>query len=200
MKSISRYQGQKGGQIMPTGMTEAEKFQKLLDATAVLICDVSASMDERDAGEGRTETRWEVLVRTVRNLLEDMEGKLAVVAFNTDWNLVAEELPRPEGSTDVGGVLEFVAPSTKFLEKAVLLCDGEPTSGKGDPEKYALDAAKSIRCTLDCVYIGPAGGPGEKFMQRLAQAVRGSYTRFDLGKPALLQKGLEQLLLPKGGR
>lgn len=183
------------GTLLPNGVDEFEQLQKLIEADAALLVDVSGSMSNQDAGETATVSRWDVMVRTTRQLVQSMEGTLAVVAFNDTCQLVLQEMPPPMGSTDVGAVLRFVGPASAFLKQAILVSDGEPTSGRPSPEESALSAAKSLKCGLDCVYVGPLGGKGEKFLQKLAAHVGGSYQRYDLCKPAELVAGLKHLLL-----
>lgn len=180
--------------IIPHGMDEASMFNAIMDAKAALICDVSSSMGSNDSGEGGSEQRWSVMTRVVRNIVSEMEGKIAIIAFSDFPSLVTINMPQPNGSTNMAEALNFVAPLAATLEKIVLISDGEPTSD----ESQTLQAAMRLGKRIDTVYCGPRGGSGEKFLKKLAIQSGGTHCYLSLRDPLKLEAGLKTLLLPDG--
>jgi hypothetical protein len=162
-----------------------KRVNDLVEADAVLVIDCSGSMRSTDAGPQHDEQRWTVMNNVAQSLLARLSGKLVVVAFNTDYQLVDGDLPEPGGGTDVGKVLAFLGADrlgtgeslSSLYERVVLISDGEPTvsSVRGlDPEEAAIEATKTLRCPLDVVYVGPRTcGPGELFLSTLAKMTGG---------------------------
>lgn len=184
------------------GQSALSRMKHMMSASSALVCDISGSMNRRDAGEDFTETRWEVLVRIVDQLCRDMDD-LVLIAFNTEAQMVLETMPPPTGGTDIGKALRFVYPIADGLKKVVLLSDGLPVQSSDElsPKESALQAAQELvrkGIKLDVVYCGPPGGEGSRFLQKLARAGNGKFNEWGLTMPTLLTDGLKQLLLNDG--
>ena len=189
---LSRHVGS-GKSIQVGGLTQAESFNRLLDADAILMCDVSSSMTRCDAGEEGQQSRYDVMVEVVRDLMDRMEGKLAVIAFGDEAKLVVEEMPPPVGITNMVAAFNMAIPLSGTLRKVVIVSDGGPTQGSPTPESATLEAAKQIECPIDSVFIG-TDRHGEKFMSALARANGGRASANDLRDPVLLTNELQLLL------
>jgi Mg-chelatase subunit ChlD len=153
-----------------------------LRVEAVLVVDVSSSMETKDAGN--FERRVDVARREVAKLQRRMPGKLAIVAFNYDasWD-PAGKLPEPCGSTNVAGALEYVrdllGPGAQGL-KVVVISDGEPDSAEAALAEAAL--LKAAGATISTVYCGPDHGHGKGFLNRLASTGGGDLADAELVK------------------
>jgi len=71
-----------------------------------------------------------------------------------------------------------IAEALKFAKVAdipgamrfILISDGEP-----DDAKEALKMARIYNNKIDCIYVGPKGGNGREFLERLAAVSGGSF-------------------------
>lgn len=185
-----------------------------LGVRAVLVCDVSESMAEQDAGLKRAggeirerRSRWDACCEELARLQVKFPGKTAIVAFATTPVLVpGGQLPPPSGGTNLAAALEHVrsllAPDATGITVAVL-SDGEPQD-----EAEALAAGRALirlGAKLETVYIGPEGPPdhrpaGRLFLARLA-GLSGSYpqTAYRGGAGGLLASALSPLLADGAG-
>lgn len=137
----------------------AESF---LAADAIVLVDVSGSMNARDAANGQT--RYAVACTELARLQSQMPGKIAVVAFSSTPTFCATGTPLfGGGSTNLAGALEFVRPADGCV-RFVVVSDGQPD----DPER-ALRVARTFTSPIDAVYIGPPDGAGERFLAELAR-------------------------------
>lgn len=151
-----------------------------LDVRAVLVCDVSGSMNAQDAGPERPNSngeprarrsRWDACGEELARLQAQHPGKCAIVAFSSEATLaLGGRLPPPAGGTDLAGALDYVR---SLLEPdatgitVIVLSDGEPND-----EAEALAAGRKLirlGAKLEAVYIGPEGQTnGRVFLARLA--------------------------------
>lgn len=158
-----------------------------LTVKAVVVVDISGSMDTRDAGDGHR--RIDVARMELAKLQKKMQGQIAVVEFNyqASWRrdgMVGE----PAGGTNLSGALEYVrdlvGPGLPRVQ-VVVVSDGSP-----DVAESALAEAKLIAgagAKLSAVYCGPDNGDeGKRFLRRLAALGGGESAE------ALLVKALEQ--------
>ncbi|MEW6213004.1 MAG: vWA domain-containing protein [Acidobacteriota bacterium] len=156
---LARKQGLKA----QSSLTEFVK-SKTADESALLICDVSGSMDGTKI----------IRLREVINRLRQAR-QLSLLAFGNSVSLVTE-LPGAGGGTPMAEALRLAA--TQKPRRAILLSDGEP-----DDASAALAAARELTmagCKLSCVYIGPEGGEGYRFLKRLAAEAHGEMANVDL--------------------
>jgi len=156
--------------------TGAGLVKSWLKVEALLLVDVSGSMESRDAGEGGRERRVDVARREVAKLQKKLPGKLAIVPFHSDAAWAPEgRLPEPGGSTDLAGALEYVRDLLgESLEglKLIVVSDGSPDSQE-DAIAQAV-VVKGAGATISTVYVGPDHQAGPEFLKRLAQAAGGS--------------------------
>lgn len=169
---------------------------KLRGVDAILLVDVSKSMNRRDAGIDGEQQRWDVLLTIIREVGQKMLHRLAVVAFNDEVWVVVNSIPQPDGMTDIARALKFLYPVAGLVRKTILISDGEPNIGHGDPCAAAIKAAREFGGKLDVVYIGPEGGDGRGVLQRIADAAGGGYYTQSLLKPNELTSLIIRLALP----
>jgi Mg-chelatase subunit ChlD len=147
-------------------------------ASTVLLCDVSASMDET-AGRRRK-------IDILRDALADLAVlKAQLVAFSTHAMPVArpQDLPEPDGGTALHHGLDAAAryrPS-----RTVVISDGRPNS-----QRAALAAAERVPGRIDVVYCGPDSDiVAIDFMRRLARVGGGQVVIRDLARGHALLAG-----------
>lgn len=163
--------GSLGALSQQNGASLAESF---LSADAIVVVDVSGSMDTRDAEGGRQ--RYEVACEELRKLQERIPGKVAVVAFSGEARFAPSGLPPfIGGGTNLAGALRFVKPADGTV-RFVVVSDGQP-----DDSAAVLKVARAFSSPIDTVYIGPPDGPGEQFLAELARASRGQHATADRG-------------------
>lgn len=144
----------------------AETF---LSADAVILCDVSGSMEARDSRDGKS--RFDVLKEELAHLQATKPGKLAVIAFSS-WP-VFEPGGEPVflgGGTDLAGALRFAKVADVSDVQFYVISDGRP-----DDEADALAVARGYQGKIHCIYVGPEDGSGQKFLERLSQAAGGRF-------------------------
>lgn len=150
------------------GYSLAETF---LNVDAILLVDVSGSMDSPDAPNGMT--RHDYADMELANLQTSLPGKLAVICFS-DYPLfcpsgVTEKL---NGGTDLAKALEFIKPADGLGIRIIVISDGQPNDAQG-----ALRVAKTFKSKIDVVYIGPEFGGGMAFLKKLAETSGGQYVK-----------------------
>jgi len=166
MKSITIVTGSLADAASRDNVSLAESF---LGCDAVIIFDNSGSMATPDSRDSLT--RYEVACKELAHLQTTHPGKLAVIEFNNIARFVPGGKPsRPYGGTDLAGALKFAkladVPEMTFF----VISDGQP-----DSEREALDVARTIKAKISCIYVGPEGGLGQKFLERLANASGGQF-------------------------
>lgn len=149
------------------GTSIAESF---LSADAIVIVDVSGSMDTPDSRGGRR--RYDVACEELAKLQASMPGRVAVVAFSSIVQFVPGGVPPLLGAgTDLAAALRFVKVADECVQ-FIVISDGQP-----DDEQEALKIAKSYKSKINCVYVGPERNRyGAEFLRRLASASGGVYT------------------------
>lgn len=144
------------------GVGIAEVF---INAVAVVIADISSSMNASDFDQ-EYGSRYEQLMRELNKLQQDIPGKIALIAFNDTAQFVASGvLPPARGTTDLAAGLRFAQAADGTGIRFIVISDGEP-----DSERAALDLAGQFSDRIDTIYIGPKGGPGQAFLDRLSRA------------------------------
>jgi Mg-chelatase subunit ChlD len=180
--------GSLGAIAEQNGKSLAETF---LSADAIVIVDVSGSMDENDARGGQT--RYNVACTELARLQRDLPGKVAVVGFSSWVNFEPTGKPIFQGGgTNLAEALRFVHPADGCV-KFILISDGEP-----DNQAEALQVARTFTSKIDVVYVGPEGSiyGGQEFLRKLAAATGGRYVVAE--KAQELAERVETLLLKAG--
>lgn len=165
----------------------------MLGCEWVVLIDQSGSMDEHDAAEGLT--RREAANEELRKLQERYPGQIAVFEFADSVAFCPNGYPADNvgGRTDLAGALRFLRPLIDGAFDTVVVSDGEP-----DSESGALDEASRWTSPIHTIYIGEAGGDGEKFLARLSKATGGR--KFTADTPGALMPGVVALLGDGGAR
>lgn len=160
------------------GQSLAESF---MQADAIVIVDVSGSMDARDVDAPGKYTGWEdgplpgrsrytAACQELEKLQASIPGRVAVVAFSSTVQFVwGGHPPFLGGGTDMAEALRFVKPADGCGMRLVLISDGEPN----DPDE-TMQVAKAFQSPIDTVYIGPEGGRGAAFLKQLSAAAGGT--------------------------
>jgi hypothetical protein len=143
----------------------AESF---LSVDAIILCDVSGSMDMHDSRGGKT--RYEVALEELARLQGDLPGKLCVIGFASQPAFAPTGQPIFTGSgTDLAAALQFVKVADDGDMRFIVISDGQPD----EPEK-ALGLAAGFQGRIDGVYVGAEGdSTGRRFLERLAAAHKG---------------------------
>lgn len=149
------------------GQSLAESF---LSADAIVLVDVSGSMEAQDAPGGRT--RYGMACDELARVQRELPGRVAVVAFSHTPRFVPGGQPPMQGAnTDLMGALRFVQPADGTV-KFILISDGYPDP----PEDEILRTAQKFVSKIDVVYCGPeADRQGRDFLNRLARTSGGVY-------------------------
>jgi len=155
--------GSLGDIAIRSGISLAETF---VNAECIVIVDLSGSMESADSRDGMQ--RYKVAFQDLRSLQRDLPGKLAVIGFADSAQFFPGGQPVMGlcgTTTNLAGALDFArlgdAPGIRFI----IISDGQPN----DQEKTLL-AAKKFKGRIDVIYVGPEGGMGRRFLERLAKA------------------------------
>jgi hypothetical protein len=142
------------------GQSLAEAF---VTAEAVILCDVSGSMDAHDSRGGRS--RYDVACAELGALQANLPGRLAVIAFSDRPEFVPGGVPPfLSGGTDLAAALRFAKVADVPGMRFIVISDGEP-----DNAAEALHVAATFTSRIDTVYVGPEAFPqGREFLERLA--------------------------------
>lgn len=160
----------------------AESF---LSVDAILLVDMSSSMEARDAPGGIS--RYDAAEKELVRLQASLPGKVAVIAFSNSPIFCPGGTPiRLGGNTNMADALRFVKPADS-LAKIILISDGEP-----DSEAETLQVARTFKAPISCIFIGPETGHGRRFLQDLAQACGGQFAKSKA--PGLLTDDVTRLL------
>lgn len=160
-------QGSIGQIARDTNHSIAETF---VNADAIVLCDVSGSMNTADAQGGVK--RYDALLKELRILQSIMPGKIAVIAFSSFKPVFCPDgVPyMMGGGTDVTGALKFAKiADIPGAMKFILISDGQM-----DDENSAIETARKFHNKIDTIYVGPEINPtGRDALQRLAKASGG---------------------------
>ncbi len=145
-----------------TGQSLAETF---ISADVVVLVDTSSSMLDRDGDNSRYDRACSELSR----LQSSLPGKIAVISFASEPIFCPSGVPQtPFGMTDLAKALKFAKVADVGDMRFIIISDGEP-----DSQEEALAAVAQYRGRVDVIYVGREGGPGEKFLTRLAKSKGG---------------------------
>jgi len=185
MSNLSVIPGSIGAIAKQSGKSLAESF---LSCEVIILVDTSGSMTQNDARNGKS--RYEQAQAELTNLQNKLPGKVAVISFNSDVQFSPSGIPSPAtGSTAMEKALQFVLIADKIPGmRFFLISDGDPND-----ERETLKIARMFHNKIDTVFVGPEGGSGQDFLQRLAKATGGQSVT--AAKAAELQAKIEVLLL-----
>jgi len=142
----------------------AETF---ISADCIILTDTSGSMAACDSRGDRS--RYEVACEELKNLQASLPGKLALLSFSDDVIFCPSGIPfNYEGGTDLVKALRFAKVADVTGIRFIVISDGEPHS-----EEEALKIAKTYKAKISTIYVGPEGGSGQNFLNRLAKASGG---------------------------
>lgn len=168
----------------------AEAF---IDVDACIIVDVSSSMEAHDSRDGQS--RWQVAGQELINLQRTMPGKLAVIAFSDRSEFVPSgilpEIGRLGNMTNLAGALKFAKVLDVEGIRFVIISDGLP-----DNSYRCFGIAATYKNRIDTIYVGPEGGGGSNFLERLAGESGGQGVTADRAK--MLAMAAQKLLLTTG--
>ncbi len=168
------------------GKSLAESF---LGCDAIVLVDVSGSMDNRDSRGGKS--RYTVALEELAALQQHMPGKIGVLAFSSTVQFCpGGQPPMLGGGTDLAGALRFAKVADVADMRFVIISDGVP-----DDERAAMTVAKTYTNRIDCIFVGPEEDwqGGQVFLQRLASASGGVQVTADRAQE-LAQKTATLLL------
>lgn len=154
------------------GHTLAESF---LSADAVVLVDVSGSMDARDSRGGLS--RYDVALQELAELQKRLPGKVAVIAFSDSTMFCPGGQPPLLGSgTNLAGALRFAKVADVPGMRFVVISDGQP-----DDQGAALAVAATYKCRIDTIFTGPENdlSGGRAFLLELATASGGQSVTAD---------------------
>ena len=167
-------------------MSLAESF---LNVDAILLVDMSGSMEARDAPGGIS--RYEAAESELLRLQEENPGKIAVIAFSSTVEFCPSgRPPRLGGGTNMAQALRFVR-AADGIARIILISDGDP-----DDKMEVLNVAYSFEGKIDTVYIGPEGGNGAAFLAELAKKSGGVFAQSNA--PGMMNESVTLLLRASG--
>ena len=143
----------------------AESF---VDVEAVVLIDVSGSMNTNDARDGQS--RYDVAVQELGELQRAMPGEIAIIGFSSDAEFSPGGVPSYSGgSTDLAKALRLAKLADVAGVRFIVISDGQPNS-----EREALDVAFGFTAPIDTIFVGPeTDTQGRDFLSRLAQKHQG---------------------------
>lgn len=162
--------------------------QVFTNIDALVLIDISGSMDLHDAPNGNT--RWGAAVEQLTRLQREMPGRVGVIAWHSFPAFCPGGLPgEPDGDTNLTAALQFAKPADGLGIKLIVISDGEPND-----EASALDLARQFKTHLDTIYVGPENGPGRDFLRRLASASGGQFSNNTTAGLAQLAPTIQRLI------
>lgn len=148
-------------------------------ASVVIVADVSGSMQGRRIQRLRAE---------LKRLWPELNARLMAFSFSCRWCDGPDDLPEPNGNTDLAAALEMAA--TVWPAEVVVISDGMP-----DSPDAAIEAAGLIPGTISVLFVGDDGDVlGATFMKQLAKVGGGKMVHRDIGKNLAIGGDLRGLL------
>jgi len=159
--------GSLGAMAQASGQSLAVSF---ISCDVIVLCDTSGSMGTMDSLEGQS--RYDVACRELATLQSSLPGKIGVISFSSRVMFCADGKPfNFKATTNIAEALKFAkVADIPGAMRFILISDGEP-----DEPKAALQMARTYSNKIDCIYVGPLGGEGRAFLEKLAGASGGSF-------------------------
>jgi hypothetical protein len=187
----------KGSLTDVMGNGKLDLADAIMEVEAVVIVDVSGSMDAHDSVGGKR--RYDVACEELERLQNKYPGKVAVVAFSDEPAFCPDGVPTWQGGgTRMRDALEFAQVVDDAGLKFILISDGCPDDRQG-----TIEAAKSYKSTIDVIYVGPedededhGGDWGRKFLTELSEASGGEFIASNNVGEDFMEK-IEILMLPE---
>lgn len=159
-----------------------------LSVECLVMVDVSASMNDRDAGNGQS--RFEAAVEQLKRLQNENAGQIAVCAFSNRAEFCPSGIPYFQGGmTDLCAALNMMKMADACGIKLVLISDGEPND-----EEAALKLAEKFTSKIDTIFVGSETGSGREFLRRLSAATGGVSIVNNAGQLNLLSENITRLI------
>lgn len=156
------------------------KLKPVEDSTSVVICaDISGSMQGAKIGRLRIE---------LSKLWPEIKARLIVFNYDAMWIDGPEDLPMPEGGTNIAAALNLAA--TVWPSEVIVISDGLPQN-----EQAALNSAARLPGTISVLFVGNDDDyKGAEFMRHLALVGGGMYAHRDLAKNLAIGDELRGML------
>ena len=147
----------------------------ILNVKAIILLDASWSMDTidwEDELEFKNMRRIDRAKAELNKIQALYPGQIALVSFASIPVFHADGIvSEPYGNTNMKDALRFIQVADGINDITfILISDGEP-----DNEAATLAVAYEFVNKINTVFIGPKGGGGEYFLQRIADATGGTY-------------------------
>lgn len=157
----------KGSLADVTRQNHTHLAASFVNAECVILVDTSGSMGAKDAIGGRS--RFDQACDELAKLQSVLPGKLAVLSFSSSVTFCPTGTPDfIGGSTDLAGALDYAKVADVGDMQFIVISDGEPNN-----PITALAAARKYTGKIDTVFVGPEGGSGRDFLDKLAKASGG---------------------------
>jgi Mg-chelatase subunit ChlD len=180
-------------QIVPGSLSaiaqqnNASIAETFINADVIILVDTSGSMCACDARGDRS--RYDIACEELKNLQAQLPGKLALLSFSDDVVFCPSGIPfNYQGGTDLAKALKFAKVADVTGIRFIVISDGQPSDEDG-----CIRIAKTFKARIDCIYVGPEGGDGQKFLNQLAKASGGQGVTADRVKE--LSANVQRLLL-----
>lgn len=142
-------------------------------AKRVILLDVSGSMEARDVyvGDGAL-SRHEAAEEQVRRLQKEYHGSVALFCFSDKIVFCPDGVPnRLNGGTSMAAALRYIRAADGMGIGIDMITDGSTTDG----EDETIAEASKFKSPINCIYIGPEGDYGHRFLMTLASTTGGKY-------------------------
>ena len=146
-------------------------------AKRIILLDVSGSMEACDTPtrDGHI-SRHEAAEEQVRRLQKEYQGSVALFCFSDHIVFCPDGVPnRLNCGTAMAGALRYVHAADNMGIGIDMITDGGTTDGE---DETIAEAAK-FKSRINCIYIGPEGDFGQRFLMTLARTAGGKYIKTD---------------------
>ena len=137
------------------------------DGSRYLLIDISGSMGEPAYGDER---KIDALRRVAHDVKKVVDIPMIGFGAYGGVDFIKSEIPEPQGGTPLTEGLRFgMQQGARHL---IVISDGEPDSpftALQAGEEFKTDGGK-----IDVCYIGPEGGAGKQFLEKLAALTGGT--------------------------
>jgi len=165
MNNLTIVTGSTADLAQKANISLAEAF---MEVEVMVVLDVSYSMKADDAPGNKT--REQYAQEQLTTLQQRYAGKVGLIAFADRAAYLPGGYVENVGlgsSTAISAGLQEAMGSSQALIPIFLITDGEPNY---DDEEKTIKLAQELPGPLHCIYVGPEGGEGYFFLQRLGKA------------------------------